>query len=211
MTAKLSWEPNERTRWTYLCPTCEREFKELRDYPRVFIASVSVITPDEVPAEIPNNLYREDLLEAPNERLKRNLVPSEVLAYFLDHPDQYKLVHGDDYIYFRPVNLGRHSRQFNYARMIKMMLTDEMWQKYLESLQQKVGQEVPTEEILDYIDIGRFRIGLAEGQVLPECRVAKIVIFEEKPGAARYGSPLFRMIFPVGIGTINYEGRLNQP
>lgn len=44
------------------CPTCERKFKELRDYPRVFIASVSAITSDEVPAEIPH-WYKEDLLE----------------------------------------------------------------------------------------------------------------------------------------------------
>lgn len=191
------------------CPTCAREFKKLRDYPRVFIASVSVITPDEVPAEIPNNWYREDLLAEPKKGWNRKLVPPDVLALFRDHPDQNKLVHADDYIYHRPHNQGDcYTRQFNYATMVRTMLSDEMWKKYLESLQQKVGQEVPTEEILDYIDICRFRVGLAEGQVLPECRVATIDTFEEERGAVRYGNPVFRLIFPVGL--IRYEGRINQ-
>lgn len=47
-----------------------------------------------------------------------------------------------------------------------------------------------------------------EGQGTSECRVAEIRIFEEDQNTVRYGSPLFRMICPVG--TVNYEGRVNQ-
>lgn len=205
----------------HICPTCERKFEKIGDYPRVFIASVSLITPDEVPAEVPHQ-YIEDLLEAPKKGWNRKLVPPDVLAYFRDHQDQNKLVHTDDFIYHRPFNQGKefraqrvgfladcYSRQFNYARMIKTMLTDEMWQKYLVSLQQKVGQEVPTEEMTNPFYIGRFRIGLIERPETSEYLVSELGVWEEVQGGARYTDPVYHMLLP--IGTIHYEGRLNQP
>lgn len=72
---------NHQEREPHVCPACEREFKEIQDYPKVFIASISVVTPDDVPAELPD-WHSEDLLEAPKEGWRRKLVPAEVLEFF---------------------------------------------------------------------------------------------------------------------------------
>lgn len=160
-------------RQPHACPACEREFKEINDYPKVFIASVSVVTPSDVPAEIPN-WYREDLLAAPKEGWRREFVPAEVLEYFNANPNEDKLAYSDSYIYHRPYNqtqkyrkqkeehpefyanrpgvvtIGgdRYERKFNYSSTMKALLEQNgQLKEYLDSLKQKTGQEVPTKEI----------------------------------------------------------------
>ena len=156
----------------HVCPACEREFKEIQDYPKVFVASVSIRTPDDVPAEIPH-WWKEDLLEAPKDGWKRKLVPGEVLEYFRANPDEDKLAHSDSYIYHRPHNQtreyrrqreahpemydrpgvvsaggDRYERRFNHAPAMKVLLEQNApLREYLESLQQMAGQEVPTREV----------------------------------------------------------------
>jgi len=155
-----------------VCPTCEREFKGIQDYPSVFIVSVSLATPLDVPAEVPH-WYKEDLLAAPKKGWRREFVPREVLTYFRRHPDENKLMHSDSYIYYRPFNQtqeyrrrreahpemynkpgvvsvgGDHyERQFNYASTIRALLAQNTpLSEYLVSLRQMVGQEVFTKEV----------------------------------------------------------------
>jgi len=163
---------NHQERQLHICPACEREFKEIQDYPKVFIASVSVVTPDDVPAEIPH-WRKEDLLEAPKDGWKRECVPSEVLEYFRANPDEDKLAYSDSYIYHRPYNQtqeyrrqreahpemydrpglvsaggDRYERQINHAPAMRALLEQNApLREYLEGLQQMAGQEVPTREV----------------------------------------------------------------
>ena len=156
----------------HVCPACEREFKEIQDYPKVFVALVSVVTPDDVPAEIPH-WWKEDLLAAPKDGWKRELVPGEVLEYFHANPDEDKVAYPDGYIYYRPYNQtqeyrrqrethpemydrpgvvsvggDRYKRQFNYAPIVKAVLEqNEPLREYLSSLKQMTGQEVPIKEL----------------------------------------------------------------
>ena len=147
----------------HVCPACEREFKEIQDYPKVFVASVSVVTPDDVPAELPA-WDREDLLEVPYAGWNREFVPYEVLEYFQANPDQDSLVHSDSYIYHRPYNQTHpemydrpgvvsaggycYERQFNQAPAVRALLEQNApLREYLGSLQQMAGQEVSTKEV----------------------------------------------------------------
>ncbi len=67
------------------CPTCDRRFEGIRDFPLVYVVGVSVIKPDEVPKAIPQ-WYEEDLLEKRMSGWNREIVPSEVLTYFNTNP-----------------------------------------------------------------------------------------------------------------------------
>ena len=46
------------------CPCCERPFKELEDFPRVYVASATTIKSEDVPAELPH-WWEESLLIEP--------------------------------------------------------------------------------------------------------------------------------------------------
>ena len=47
------------------CPACERRFEGINDFPIVYITSVSIIKPQDVPKAVPN-WYHEDMLEKLN-------------------------------------------------------------------------------------------------------------------------------------------------
>lgn len=150
----------------HACPSCEREFKRITDYPRVYVSSVSIATPDILPAAIPA-WHREDLLEAPKEGWKRELVPQEVLTYFQAHPEEDSLIHADSYIYERPYTQTKryeedhnaqtiersrqidfYMRQFNYSPVIRKALESNIaLQEYLDFLRQTTGLEVMTKSL----------------------------------------------------------------
>lgn len=243
---------NRQERQPHICPACEREFKEIQDYPKVFVASVSIVTPDDVPSKIPA-WYREDLLEAPKEGWGRELVSGEVLEYFRANPDQDSLAYSDSYIYHRPrnqtqeyrrqrevhpemydragvVSVGgdRYERQFNHAPAMRVLLEQNApLREYLESLQQMVGQEVPTREVfpkwqqhyfpsvfhvpsgLGVPNADRFLLRLSESEGRPtEYRVAEVGIWGDGPNMGSAGGPTIQRILPVGA--FSYEGRVNR-
>lgn len=217
---------NHQERGPLVCPSCERDFKEIGDYPKVLIASVSVIKPDDVPAELPH-WYQAPVFEKPKAGRKQELVPAEVLEYFRANPDKNKLVHSDSYIYLKDFNEGEYERQLNYAPTIRAMIEQNTpLREYMEFLQQMTGQEVSTREILpqwerdDYFpsyfqvpsehDVpysGRFLLRLREDeQGATEYRVAKVGIWVQDLNVGRAGGPRIRELLP--IGSLNYEGRV---
>lgn len=244
---------NRQEKQPHICPTCEREFKKITDYPKVFIASVSVITPADVPAEI-TYWGKEDLLvEAPEKGREQGLVPAEVLEYFRANPDEDKLVHSDSYIYHRPfcqtqehrrqkeahperyngsikwVGEDHYKREFNYAPTIKALLEQNVpLKKYLESLQQMVGQEIPKRKVFpkwqqhyfprgfqipagfgvpDADNLGLLLRFSKEGRNTTEYRVYEIGIWGDGPSQGA-GGPTIIKILP--IGALKYEGRINS-
>ena len=152
------------------CPTCERKFDKISDFPLVYIAGVSFLKPDEVPQGIPN-WRTEELLEKKIEKWNRELVPSEVLSYFKDNPDSDELIHTDGFIYNRPYEdtkgfideLRGHEQELpkspinpkfwrksrNDAQIVKKLLEENKSVKhYFEALEQMVGRKIRPAEIM---------------------------------------------------------------
>ena len=150
------------------CPTCERDFKTIKDYPKVYVASVSTITAEEVPTALPS--WRDEKLEeevSPGNH--HPYVPYYVLKYFQEQSDQKELAHTDNYIYESPypkikeweeqkiTDPERYSnvhysadwrRHFNWSSIVKSVLTTSTSLiDYLNKLKNLEGSEIPTNEI----------------------------------------------------------------
>lgn len=161
----------------YQCPTCDRRFEEIRDFPLVYVIGVSIIKPDEIPKAI-SQWYEEDLLEKRKRGWNREIVPADVLTYFNTHPDEDELVHSDNFIYKRPLEDTKEFRKIcgdrtppsshpkfwrrshNYAPTIrKLMEENQSVKQYFEALEQVVGQEIPTSRLLpNWEHDGYFRV-----------------------------------------------------
>ncbi len=205
------------------CPTCDRKFEGIRDFPLVYVMEVSIIKPDQIPKAIPH-WYTEDLLEKKSRDWNREIVPAEVLTHFKTHPDEDTLVHSDDFIYQRPYEDTKEFREVsgdgrqkqlkdpkfwkrrqNYAPAIKKIMEENQSVKqYFEGLEQVVGQEVPTSRLLpNWEQYGHLTLGLNESkQRTNEYRVSEINLFGDGPR----GDGLRQIL---QVGQIKYEGRIH--
>jgi hypothetical protein len=147
------------------CPTCGGKFRDFpHGFPLVYVSAVSLKRPDEVPKAIPD-FYYEDLLEKETAGWKRNIIPTSILQYFNEHPDEDDVVHSDGFIYERPWQDKKESRQvygkegrqsevpkfwarrINHAPMARdLMENNEALNQYFNELRLMVGKNVPIEQ-----------------------------------------------------------------
>lgn len=206
------------------CPSCDRGFWKTEDFPRVYVAKVSIIKPGEVPDAIPKHTY-EDLLEKET--------PKDVLAYFKEHPGEEELVHSDGFIYKIPFKdtkkyqelKERHEleescgprlwkRHHNFAPEVRKIIEDESLKQYLEKLKKIVGQEVLTAEIMPDWKQGEIKLDLEDSvdlrgnvEKINGYRVSKISLIA--PSGDFMGLDTFFQEI-LEVGHIEYEGRLNK-
>jgi hypothetical protein len=212
---------------TEICPCCSRELKSFIDFPFLCLTKVSIIKPEEVSEQVPFDV-KEDLLEASHPSWERELLPTEVFEYFVEHPGKEELVHSDGFIYYIP-NEEKESiktrypnekrevgqailwyRSKNYAPLIKDFLeNNHLFHHYLNGLEGLVGTEVPTGLIMpNWVNTKKRPVNYfpIKGHEDLELR------FEgDKKGiidvSLILGRGDYRNIFD--IGSIEYEGRLN--
>ena len=218
------------------CPACERRFEGINDFPIVYITSVSIIKPQDVPKAVPN-WYHEDMLEKETEGWNRKIVPSQVLNFFKRSPDKDELVHSE-FVYTRPWEDQKENRglpakalnrpkfwhtSFNFAPFIKKLMTENTSVKqYFSTLDELVGHEVQTlrvipswqyyshHQVYTIPDSGAgLMLQLSESKEKPsDNRVTELHIHCQGPNAGRAGGASTHEL--LKIGEIQYEGRIRK-
>lgn len=220
------------------CPTCERKFEKIEDFPLIHINSISILEPEKVPESIPS-WYDEDLLEKKTKGWKREIVPAKVLAYFKENSDKDELIHSDGFIYKRPFEDTKEykerqgneapkpippkfwKRSRNYSVIIKKIITENSrLTNYFKSLEQLVGKEVQRAQIFpkfkkdEYfrytfeIPGTDYNLGFSENKASKGIRKAKLIIMSQGPNLGSGGGPTLSGLLTVG--KIEYEGRIKE-
>ena len=219
------------------CPTCERKFEKIEDFPLIHINSVSILEPEKVPETIPS-WYDEDLLEKKTKGWKREIVPAEVLAYFKENPDKDELIHSDSFIYKRPFEDTKEykerdgnkvpqsnnpkfwKRSQNYSAIIKKLIEKSRLTNYFKSLEQLVGKEVQRAQIFPKFEKDEYfrctfeipgtdyNLGFSENKTRKGIRKAKLIIMGQGPNLGSAGGPTLSELLTVG--KIEYEGRIKK-
>ena len=152
------------------CPSCDRQFIRIQDFPIIYVASVSTLNPSDIPTELPH-WWDTHFTKQPTTHAFKKQIPPEVAQFFESNPDEEKLVHSDSYIYKRPYLETRSYREelerfpnrfakaifiggdeytgrFNWSPTVRGLLeTSIPLRTYLAGLKQLVGSETRTNQL----------------------------------------------------------------
>ncbi len=220
------------------CPSCDRRFEGIVDFPLVKLVHVSVLNTTDVPAML-SHWYQDDLLEKEIRGWNRELVPTEVLAYFSTHPDIEEMAHSDGFVYGRPYEERKKlrglfgttpsstpqfwNRSLNYTPLVKRLLEDDTpVRAYFQALGHLVGQEVspvsrvmpawdynPHFHVYEFPSEQRFSLSFDESpERVDGHRVSEINLRGPGPNRGRAGGTSLSTI--LKLGSIRYEGRVHS-
>lgn len=185
------------------CPMCERPFKRIQDYPLIYVASVTTLTPPEIPSRIPH-WSSDRFTRLPTTHAFKKQLPPEVAQYFDAHPNEEQLIHSDSYIYETIAETRRYQEnmarfsgrfkdpelidereylgRFNWSNTVKNILeTNTPLKDYLESLKILVNHEIATSQL--FPDWKRNRIvGRDFGYIIPDNNDYVLMINLTEPG-----------------------------
>src|SRR3989338_1846757 len=184
----------------HACPSCEREFQNLTDFPLVYIVSASMIKEDGVPNKIKGDLS-DPLLEKKTWGHDWAILPKEVLDYAKEHPTEDEFSFGS-YIYDRPLSpntIKTWSRYINYSSFVKDLLHDGSVKDYIIYLEGLVSKEVKKSELMLNLPRGLEFSDLHFGDDRP--RTCKLNC-EVQEGRQTF--------VHIELGQITYEGRINK-
>ncbi|GEM_PF-4931791 len=142
------------------CPSCDRTLEYMTDFPILQILSVDdIVTADKVPDDVLGRseecLEKKGWIESVlGLYVSSPIVPPEVVRYLKGNLSGEKVMTSGDYAYFtqdRSRSDWTWWRRYNYTPTVRTMLQDDgAIAKYLQSLQDRSGQDIPTKEIFPH-------------------------------------------------------------
>jgi hypothetical protein len=185
------------------CPACERPFRAIQDFPRLYVASVTSITPEEVPAELPRWWGDIKLTKEPTTHMFKKQISPEVVEYFEAHPEEEKWVHADGYIYERPYQETKifkdqverfpdrykntrltggdeYTARLNWAPIVRNLLQHSVpLRTYLDGLKRLVGTEVRAKQLSPSNWEQDSLMGMNMGYILPDNNELQVYLTEQ--------------------------------
>ncbi len=194
------------------CPTCERDFKGIEDYPLAYVAKFERI---EIPADLVLPFYDGSLFVGPDSDLRRERPPRKVLHFFKNNATQKSYICNRWKWSLRgPWNTGHYQRVQQDQKPIVVAKLDP----YLETLESLVGEEVDKSQLLPNfkrdggfkyafnIPNTAYKLMFDEQERTPAgSRIAELQLM----GAGNMGSafgPIIRRL--ARVGRLEYEGRI---
>jgi len=195
------------------CPSCEREFKYLEDYPLIYVASFER---GSIPSDLEFSSKDYTVFAGPISELCNDRPPAGVLKFFKDNVQakEFKYNHWKWTLDGEWDN-GRYRREIPDQREIIVAGLNP----YLDSLDGLVGREVPTSELLPQfprepsfnhafcIPDTTYLLLFHEGGRTPAgLRVAALQLIDSHLD----GSVLPEIHILAKVGHLEYEGRVRK-
>lgn len=207
------------------CPSCDRPFQSIKDFPKVYLANVArEATPEDT--RFPLSFRSAGVFVDPEKKrqgMGNRSVPVAVMELFAGHPETKRDVvdyHGwqwtrnfSGYIDTRTSPFTDH-RTYSYdlsnndqTGLIKNIVLLRL-NKYLGRLEEQVGQEVPRDILTPPHLLGGYRAefnwGLGEVDEATGLNRVNLSVNYHTGGSIYTAKPI------VQVATIDYEGRLNH-
>jgi len=197
------------------CPTCERQFQELDDYPLIYVASFNRRG---IPADLKFPFYDFTLFIGPNSEAGSERPPAEVLGFFKQNKRNKHLEYnGWKWTLEGKWEDGHYHRENPDQREIIVASLNP----YLDSLEGFVGKEVLRSELLPQFPRDRyFRYSFGipntayqlmfseKGKTPAGLRIAELHLMGKGPNLGSAGGPTIRSL--AQVGKLGYEGRVRQ-
>lgn len=133
------------------CPSCERQFEWMGDFPLVYVKEVSLVKPENVPSSVPSLRV--------SGYVREEGAPREVVDSFRAEPLREEVAHSDGFVYSIYKMLGAacelgpvgvtFAMHKNLAPHIRGVLEhNDGMRAYLHSLEDAVGREVSRAEVI---------------------------------------------------------------
>ncbi|MBS3086897.1 hypothetical protein J4422_04310 [Candidatus Pacearchaeota archaeon] len=197
------------------CPTCEREFQGLQDYPLIYVAKFERV---EIPTDLVLPFYDAAIFVGPNSDAVNKRPPQEVLEFFKKNEREKGYVHnGWKWSLKGKWDIGNYHREQPDQRPIVVAKLNP----YLETLDSLVGKEVEKSQLLPNFEReGYFRYAFNipdtayqlmfyEQEKTPVgLRIAELKLMGEGPNLGSAGGPTIQAL--AKIGHLEYEGRIRK-
>jgi len=197
------------------CPTCEREFQSLDDYPLIYIASFNR---GSIPVDLKFPFYDRTIFVGPNSKVDNERPPVEVLDFFKHNREAKQFEYNDwKWTLEGKWENGRYNRENPDQREIIIARLNP----YLEFLDSLVGREVPKEDLLPQfprndwfgysfnIPDTTYQLMFDEqGKTPAGLRIAEFQLMGEGPNLGSAGGPTIQRL--AKVGHLEYEGRLRK-
>lgn len=194
------------------CPSCEREFKGIGDFPRIYVAGFRRL-------EFPSGLIYTDF----GDNYKEKELPKEVLKLFKETEEN--IIAHEGFVWKREDSpwedeKGKieYSRYDDLTSKTREIYESPRLQEYLNRLEGFVGIEVPTREVapsrvgLSIYELDQGEIDI-EGLVVPNLsNIKSLRGLGFQIETTTYGLPhdAFHGIACLAkVGVLAYEGRIN--
>jgi hypothetical protein len=195
------------------CPTCEREFQSLDDYPLIYVASFNR---ESIPADLKFPFYDWTIFVGPNSELSNKRPPAEILEFFKNKRKAKKFEYnGWKWTLEGKWENGKYLRENPDQRETIVAGLNP----YLDSLDGLVGREVPKAELLpQFPRDGYFRHAFnipdtayqlmfhEQGKTPAGLRIAELYLMDEGPNLG--GGPTIHCL--TKVGHLEYEGRVRK-
>ena len=197
------------------CPTCEREFQNLDDYPLIYVASFNR---GSIPADLKFPFYDWTIFVGPNSKNCNERPPSEILDFFKNNNGAKEFKYnGWKWTLKGEWEDGHYHRENPDQREIIVVRLNP----YLDSLDGLVGREVPKAELLPQFQRdGRFRHAFnipdtayqfmfnEQGKTPTGLRVTELQLMGEGVNLGSAGGPTIQSL--AKVGHLEYEGRVRK-
>lgn len=201
------------------CPTCLREFRDLEDYPYIYIAGFDRGKLPELVTGFPISIpYHESHETKAVARSGNPVLPEGILNLFQETGKDTVIHEG---IVWKKDDWGGEPMYSPFNDLtpgVRQAYENPEIQRYLESLESYVGRDVRTRDILPTWERGeRFRafwlpnqqysVKFHEKDKAGDYRNSDLNLMGHGPNMGRAGGPTLMIL--MTLGTITYEGRLN--
>tara|TARA_Y100000310_G_C20421989_1_gene687112 strand:- start:113 stop:721 length:609 start_codon:yes stop_codon:yes gene_type:complete len=197
------------------CPTCEREFQKLDDYPLIYVASFDR---SDIPADLKFPFYDWTVFVGPNSEAGNERPPEAVLDFFKGN----KKAEEFEYQGWKWTKQGKWDRgSYHRENLDQREIIVASLNPYLDNLEGLVGKEVPRAELLpQFPKDGYFSYSFGipdtayqlmfseEGKNPAGLRIAELHIMGEGPNLGSAGGPTIQSL--AQVGKLGYEGRVRQ-
>ena len=197
------------------CPTCERQFQELDDYPLIYVVSFNRRG---IPVDLKFPFYDFTLFIGPNSEASNEKPPKAVLDFFKGNKQAEKFEYkGWKWTKQGNWDTGIYKRKNLDQREIIVASLNP----YLDSLEGFVGKEVLRSELLPQFPRDRyFRYSFGipntayqlmfseKGKTPAGLRIAELHLMGKGPNLGSAGGPTIRSL--AQVGKLGYEGRVRQ-
>ena len=189
------------------CPTCERNFKHINNYPLVYIKSFERLELPELIAGGIGEIYTETKTEGSGNKP----LPEEVLELF-QQTGKDRVVHEGN-VYTKLGN-KRYDCEIDVTDMVKEIISREEVQTALSTLESLVGQELEPKQVLKhpeceelvYDEHHSFKLSFMEGEKSDGYRTSKVGVSGGQ--ILVHGRTLYSISQRIAV--IKYEGSLRE-
>jgi len=195
------------------CPTCEREFQRLDDYPLIYVASFDRM---EIPADLKFPFYNRVVFVGPNSEASNERPPEAVLDFFKGN----KKAEEFEYEGWKWTKRGKwDTGSYNRQNLDQRKIIIASLNPYLDDLEGLVGKEVPRAELLpQFPRDGYFSYSFKipdtayqlmfdeQGKTPAGLRITELRLMGEGPNFGSAGGPTIQSL--AQVGKLGYEGRV---